>query len=61
MKVSLKEYHLLQDLVYDGLFSEDFIGLYTEFADFCETPFERPEYTRLLDGLINLKVEQLCG
>lgn len=61
MKVSLKEYHLLQDLVYDGLFSEDFIALYTEFADFCETSFENPEYARLVEGLINVKVEQLCG
>jgi hypothetical protein len=56
MKVSLDEFKVLQDAVYEGDYKEQYIPLYAEFSDFCETDFSNPEYIKLLEGLVKIKV-----
>jgi len=57
MKVSFPIYHSIQRAVYEGEYQPELIPVYHEYADFCETNFENPEYIKLLEGLIKIEIE----
>lgn len=57
MKVTLEIFKALQSAVYDGVIVDELIPIYHEFASFCETEFNSPDYAKLVEGLIHIEVE----
>lgn len=57
MIVTKEDFKVLQSLIYDGEFSEEYIPLYADYAEFCETDIQNPVYIRLLEGLLSLEVK----